>query len=489
MEQIIQYRWNKQVGKFLQESIEIPEGVSRLLLEGEFTEGNRCMGVIIAEDPLGKIRLQRFLSYGDLKIGISNLPEETSPGAVVGNIQEGTWKFSVGFLTDETIRFELKISDRLEILSETLTGGSWVDSNLVMSRDMYSFQKLYQLESGWYKGDFHTHTRLSDGKETLEGAMKKALDMKMDFYTPTEHNVIHTGWCKTPLLILPGIEITTEKGHMNLIGITKMPEKVMELVTSTEENEMERCMMQIIQEGINNGWITSINHPFLTIWKWKYEMTKLNVIDCIEIINDPTYPYAPQANEKALNFWDELWKDGHKIWGIGGSDSHNLIHERYEGANDPSIISDPGTYVFCEGLSPENLIEGVKQGRICVSRFCRIIPEITIDERKYFPGDEIPNLSQTIDYLAYILESKMEPEVSIVVDGFRRNVKVEKIGENSYKAEATVCLQYQNWHWVRLEVRSKDKKLLGFTNPIYTGNKNSKYRTYGEILKEVETRI
>lgn len=489
MEQIIQYEWNKQVGKFLQESIVIPGGMPRLLLEGIFAEGNRCMGAIIAEDPTGKIRLQRFLSYGELRIGISNQAEETSPGAVAGSIQEGIWKFSIAFFTDKKITFKLKISDRLKALPENLTGGSWMDSDLVMSREMYSFQKIYQSESRWYKGDFHTHTRLSDGKETLEGAMKKALDMKMDFYTPTEHNVIHTGWCKTSLLILPGIEITTEKGHMNLIGITKMPEKVMDIVTAMEENKIEKYMMQTIEEATHHGWITSINHPFLTIWQWKYANTDLNSIDCLEIMNDPTYPYARQANEKTLNFWNELWKDGHKIWGIGGSDSHNLIEERYEGSEHPSIAADPGTFVFCEGLSPENLVNGVKKGRICVSRFCCIIPEIIIDERKYFPGDEISNTSPKINYSAYITEAEIEPEVYIIVDGFKRKIEVKKTGEQSYKTESTVYINNDHWHWIRLEVRSKDQQLLGFTNPIYTGDKKPKYRTYGEILKEVDKRI
>ncbi len=486
---MIQFDWNNPSEKFLQESIVIPGEVSRLLLVGKFTKGNRCMGAIIAEDPEGKIRLQRFLSFGELKMGISNRPEETSPGAVMGEIQAGVWKFTLVFFTDQNIRFELKISEESEILPETLTGGSWVDKDLVLSKERYSFQKMYQSENRWYKGDFHTHTRLSDGKETLEGVMKKAVDMKMDFYTPTEHNVIHTGWCKTPLLILPGIEITTEKGHMNLIGITKMPEKVKNLVTTTDENEIENYMQQTIEEGTRNGWITSINHPFLTVWKWNYGVTQLSSIDCLEIINDPTYPYAAKANEKALNFWNELWNDGHKIWGIGGSDSHNLIEERYEGADHPSIAADPATFVFCNGLSPENLVKGVKNGNICVSRFCRIEPEIIIDGKPYFPGDEIPKTTKEIQYSAYVLETQMEPEVSIIVDGEKKNVEIKQIGQESYKVETNVCIQTEDWHWIRLEVRSKEQQLLGFTNPIYTGEKKSKYRTYGEILKEVEKRI
>ena len=58
----------------------------------------------------------------------------------------------------------------------------------------------------------------------------------------------------------------------------------------------------------------------------------LDGVDCLEIINDPTYPDAAHANDKAVHFLDELWNDGYRIYGVGGSDSHNLIEERYEGA-------------------------------------------------------------------------------------------------------------------------------------------------------------
>ena len=50
------------------------------------------------------------------------------------------------------------------------------------------------------------------------------------------------------------------------------------------------------------------------------------------IVNDPTYEYAKESNEKAIRFLDLLWQEGYRIYGIGGSDSHNLIEERYDGA-------------------------------------------------------------------------------------------------------------------------------------------------------------
>ena len=104
------------------------------------------------------------------------------------------------------------------------------------------------------------------------------------------------------------------------------------------EEIVDSYMEETIREARENHWITSINHPFLTIWKWRYDQTDLDDIDCLEIINDPTYTDAKDANEKAVRFLDALWQDGHRIYGVGGSDSHNLIEERYEGAG-PSLHS------------------------------------------------------------------------------------------------------------------------------------------------------
>ena len=41
----------------------------------------------------------------------------------------------------------------------------------------------------------------------------------------------------------------------------------------------------------------------------------------MEIVNDPTYGYAPEANDEAVSFLDYLWKQGYVVFGLGGSDS------------------------------------------------------------------------------------------------------------------------------------------------------------------------
>src|SRR5690625_7534503 len=83
----------------------------------------------------------------------------------------------------------------------------------------------------------------------------------------------------------------------------------------------EEGMNKILTADYGNA-VISINHPFLTEWKWLLSETPLNKIDTMEIWNDPTYPYNVKATERALLAWNYLLNDGYNITGIGGSDSH-----------------------------------------------------------------------------------------------------------------------------------------------------------------------
>ena len=74
--------------------------------------------------------------------------------------------------------------------------------------------------------------------------------------------------------------------------------------------DLEDYLLMQIQEAKEKGWLVSINHPFLHIWKWKCKKIALEDISCMEIVNDPTYQYAKEANDETIDFLDLLHKDG-----------------------------------------------------------------------------------------------------------------------------------------------------------------------------------
>lgn len=77
-------------------------------------------------------------------------------------------------------------------------------------------------------GFFHVHTTHShDGHGTLEEAARAARALGASFLVPTEHNLVepraplrHEG-----LLVIPGVEISAEAGHVIALGLSAPPEE------------------------------------------------------------------------------------------------------------------------------------------------------------------------------------------------------------------------------------------------------------------------
>ena len=268
----IRFKIGKEEKNIQEKWIEIPEGTEHIQMMIEMPEEFRYMAFLFLEDPKKEIRFQKLLGYGQQNPGIGKSTKDTTIGGVPGEIYPGTWKIGIGIFTEyvaqklgeQTGEIVLTVSDRKDVVSDPIGGECWGENGLHVSEKSYRWENVFCPESGWYKGDFHTHTRLSDGKETIGHASERAEESGLDFYVPTEHNLMHTGWCKTSLCVLPGIEVTTDKGHMNLFGITEMPEKILEIVKHNGEEVIDTYMDQTIAQAKQKGWIRSINHPFLT---------------------------------------------------------------------------------------------------------------------------------------------------------------------------------------------------------------------------------
>lgn len=514
MEQTITFEIHKDTKAVQRELFEVPRSAKRLIFKVEVDADFALMGYLIIRDERRRIRFQKLLGYSERVIALGDSSENTTVGGVPGRIEGGEWELSLcifteyvkQFLGEESFSIQIQISDEdgedVQI-AETVGEECWVDSEEWMALDEasetgahsecplyyshFQWNRIYGDAKRWYKGDFHTHTRLSDGKETVPGAMRKAKEMDMDFYVPTEHNVLHTGWVQTDVMVVPGVELTTEKGHCNLFGLDRMPERLPQILANMGEPEAEQYMLDAVAEANLRGWLVSLNHPFLHIWKWRHLSLPLSQVQMIEIINDPTYEYAPESNDKAIRFLDLLWQEGYRIYGVGGSDSHNLIEERYSGATEPSVAGDPGTYIFCDGLTPETLLRSVREGHAYVSRYCTLEIEILADGETYLPGAHIPVGEKervAITYRVAVCGLKEKPVVYLVINRVR--VELQVSGQEGFYE---VCAQTEffrgEYEWMRLEVRTGDGKFLAYINPVYHGAKTPGCRTYGEMLTKM----
>lgn len=477
----------------LEETIMISKPLKRLVVSVDAGENSPdILGYVVIRDEKNRIRLQKMIGYGERTMVIGKHVGNTTIGGVPGPVGQGAWVITI-FLFQEYI-YRLKeseffplhihVTDKKAEVHETIGRFLWVDRHYreQLWLGYYNRKSFYSSQERWYKGDFHTHTHLSDGKETIERAMEKARMMDLDFYVPTEHNVIPTGWKEESLLILPGVEVTSELGHCNLIGIDKMPERLPEILEHMYDPEVKEYYYETIREAKKRKWIVSINHPFLSACQWKYGEILLNDITCMEIINNPTYTEAGSSNEKAIRFLDFLWNDGHKIWGIGGSDSHNRIDERYESADEPSISGDPGTYVYCSSLTPDLLVENVVRGHIYVSRFCKAEFHITSEGKELLPGDFLEDRDRVVKIEIGLYGRDDMPDLFMIYNGEKIELEVKK-SKKGFTASGEIVFAQGEWNWMRMEGRTQKGEFLVYSNPIWQGKKTSRFCNYQEALE------
>lgn len=458
-------------------------------LSGEFT----FLVFLMLKSPAGKIRFLKQLSYSEPVISLGESAEDTTIGGIPEKIYAGEWEVKI-FLFAEHIKrlmgekklsFHVTVSDTKQEITEAIGGEIWAEEDFIYNN--YDFDKVFQKKTGWFKGDLHTHTKLSDGKELPFEAMEKAKLMNLDYYIPTEHNDIHSGWPQTDVMVVPGIEITTILGHANLFGIDKMPRAIEKILSDKEEAQLAEAVEDVIRECKERHWLFSVNHPFLHIWKWLYDDLSLSDIDSLEIINDPTYQAdkeakAKEANEKSVLLSDLLWADGYRICAIGGSDSHNKIDEFYEGANEPSIAGDPATWLFAENLTPKNLLKAVKDCHSYVTRHCEIDTTLLFGSRLDENETEIP-------YRLCMKNLKAEeiPQIFYLHNGKKQSCEVTVSENGEYIAEGTVNLTDESYQWIRFGAETKNGDFLFYGNPITKGTKEHTFYKFGEIKEYLES--
>lgn len=230
----------------------------------------------------------------------------------------------------------------------------------------------------WYKGDLHIHTTASDGHSTPEEMNLRAERQGLDYYAVTDHNYWHRSWPESSALVLPGMEITTESGHMNLFGY--------------------------------GPFLLSLNHPYLSKWRWKIPELAFASLDCLEIDNNPTLAYeegleAAQANRMAVRLSDLLWADGYRICAVGGSDVHLKEEERYGESPYASRPGEPATWLYLNTRSAEEVQKALKSCHAYVTRRCTIhFSCILYDkERKEISGNWIfgDRLPEKVRFLRY----------------------------------------------------------------------------------------
>lgn len=222
-----------------------------------------------------------------------------------------------------------------------LIGAYHVEAGGVKVR--YEIQ-FHRRRAQWLFGDFHMHSDASDGQHDIATLAKMAKQKGLDFIAVTNHNNYAEN-LRLPhfpgITLVPGVEWTHYKGHMNFFGIGQ-PFRNSFVANTPEE------MRRIVREAREDGAVISVNHPKCNFcpYLWGDE----ECFDMIEVWNGPMRP----VNLRGIAWWTKMLQSGRKIAAVGGSDFH---HDRR-----PARMANPVTAVYSASRSAADIVNAALHG-------------------------------------------------------------------------------------------------------------------------------
>ena len=409
---------------------------------------------LLVKDPDKKLRALLTYKTRKKEYYISKILGNTSNGTIYGDLLDGNWEFIVIKPYDITgdFSFEVKI-DEPEEKSE-------YDLELLKQ----DFDKKYSEEKRWYKGDLHVHSTYSDGRQDFSSIFKVIKEKKFDFLFLTDHTVIPTLFYKSDICVVPSTEITFDNdGHINIFGIKELIDysAFFKEVSFEDKNEI---IDKILEFQKNKGSLISLNHPFHTETPFHHDVDLENV-ELIEIMNSPYYHEDFDYNGEAVKFLDFLWLTGYKIYGVGGSDSHKPLKDGTE------TVGIPMTFIYSCGLSPNELLKGMRKGNVYVSRKHPVNINILNGNKEVLPGEEIKGS------IKYTVECEDVLKWNLVKNGKIIETKIGKKEEFNF--------DILDGEFYRVEgCELEENRVFVYINPIYNNVKFNKKGTWKQIMSK-----
>ncbi len=323
--------------------------------------------------------------------------------------------------------------------------GTWtlvVCANRFISEEYTIKVEVYLVEkkAGWYPGDTHCHTSLSDGHETYDVVLNKAERNGLRYLIMTDHNRTVMG--NLPLsekvTMIEGVEMTYPCAHANVWGV-KVPYSQGYATNNFED------WLKMKQECERNGAIVSINHPQCSKCGWLWPLEGENFYDSIEVWNGPMRP----DNQRCIDWWHEKLCEGKKLKIVGGSDFHYDILVT-------NFIGNPTTWVYADSNSPKDVLAGIKAGHVTITERTKTGNFITISSGDAICGDTVKYVEGAT---VKVSVKKLKRGHTLYVknqDGVLFEHKCKRTGDYEFEVKVP------NAGFVRAETRKKYDPIMKF---------------------------
>ena len=348
-------------------------------------------------------------------------------------------------------------------------------------RSRESTEVTVETAPGWYRGDLHVHSGHSDGSCASRSGRQRvpcptylslatAAERGLDFIALTEHNTesqLRELTALQPyfddLLILPGVELTTFQGHANAFGL-------LDPIDFRVGSDKVPDWNALLRELARRGALVSVNHPKLPSGEvcmgcgWTPQpAADWSLLQAIEVVNGN----VAEGAYAGVAFWQDRLNEGHRLTAIGGSDTHDITAK--EGLMPPARIGVPTTVVRAQSLSTTAILEGLRAGTVFVDTQGSADRAIELTARN---GDQVTVMGGHIavrqgERAELVLQVRNVPggRVDVVRDGVVQERRLTVDG-SEFSHALTENGDGQR-HWLRIDVRDAEGRLLLIGNPIY----------------------
>lgn len=375
-------------------------------------------------------------------------------------------------------------------------------------QDVRLMQLYDSYEKHWIAGDLHQHTYYSDGSDSILSLALGDVSVGLYYGFLSDHNSARglAEWYETDTLktltaedgedrfFTPGeaVEITTEFGHFQALGVATTLEKYDVELYESERNSPDRD--QIIMDRITyiancikrDGGVAQINHPYsVSTMGFNYwELAPL--FDTVEISNGVFNPgdgryenetgYISQNYESKLK-WYELLNEGLYLAATGGTDIHDtkgpgktggvtaITPENYQSYYDDGGIYPgmPTTYLYLDGaIDRETILGAIEGGHSFISNGPVI--NCKVGETIYGQTHPLAGASEVTFDMDVFCRDGIE-SIAFVRNGETvKSIELDVGTDTVYTQPVT--LEVSAGDWVVIEVFGTGAQ-YGITNPIF----------------------
>lgn len=168
----------------------------------------------------------------------------------------------------------------------------------------------------WLRGNLHTHTTNSDGRQAPQAVVDEYAGMGYDFLMLSDHDQLTDPASVDPkgMVMIPGNEISAKGPHLLHVNATKKiePDRDRQKVLDAIAADRGFAVMN------HPNWTKNYNHCDLAL------LEQLNGYAGIEIFNGVIL--VLEGSEYATDKWDRLLTQGKRVWGFATDDSHDNGH-------------------------------------------------------------------------------------------------------------------------------------------------------------------